>query len=152
MYRNQGRLLLTCSLAAVLLSLLHFSVSFAALPQQNTPPMQADGQEYVVQAGDSLYAISREYLGSAADYPRIVDATNAKAETDPRFTPIANPSLIRVGQLLWIPSGIEDSPDPTATSSPCGQRPLCDAAGRCGRVTDVWGRDGRAGVDRGTGG
>ncbi|MEZ4861398.1 MAG: DUF4399 domain-containing protein [Caldilineaceae bacterium] len=65
---------------------------------------QDDGQEYVVQAGDSLYKISGLFYGNPAEYRVIVDATNAKAATDSRFTRITNPSRISVGQRLWIPN------------------------------------------------
>jgi LysM repeat protein len=91
------------------------SVGFAASARQEAPQAQADGQEYIVKAGDWLSKISQEFLGSPAAYPLIVEATNAKAATDPRFTRITDPNVIRVGQRLWIPN----RPDqPAAVISP----------------------------------
>ena len=70
---------------------------------QGTTPAADAGQEYIVQAGDSLYAISGQFYGEPDAYQIIIDATNAKAATDARFEPIADPRRIRVGQRLWIP-------------------------------------------------
>lgn len=114
MLRIRSRLILALLLTTSLLTLLMYSVGFAASPRQETPPVQEDGQEYVVKAGDWLSKISQEFLGSPSAYPIIVDATNAKAETDPRFTRITDPNVIRVGQRLWIPNN-PDQPVPAIT-------------------------------------
>ncbi len=93
---------------AVSLSWLSFATITVAAPQgQTTPPAETAGQEYVVQAGDSLYKISGQFYGEPAAYQVIIAATNAKAATDSRFTPIADARFIQRGQLLWIP----DQPD-----------------------------------------
>ncbi|MCB0099577.1 MAG: DUF4399 domain-containing protein, partial [Caldilineaceae bacterium] len=78
-----------------------------AAPNLETRAQADDGQEYVVQPGDSLYRISGQFYGDPKVYQLIVDATNAKAETDTRFAPITNPGFIRRGQLLWIPNSPE---------------------------------------------
>ncbi len=120
MLRLRGRLYLMLLSTSILLTLLLYSVGLAA-PLGQGAPVAADGQEYVVQPGDTLYKISGEFYGEPTSYPRIVDATNAKAAADARFTPITNPRLIRVGQLLWIPTGAEPpipAPVPTATAMP----------------------------------
>ncbi len=69
------------------------------------PPSQAPaGQAYVVQAGDWLVKIAEKFYGDADAYGVIVEATNVKAAEDASFATIDNPSLIRVGQKLWIPA------------------------------------------------
>jgi nucleoid-associated protein YgaU len=46
------------------------------------PPSQApDGEAYIVQAGDWLTKIARNFYGDADAYHAIVEATNAKADT-----------------------------------------------------------------------
>ncbi len=115
MLRMRGRLWLALLLSTSLLTLCLYSVGFAATPRQAAPQAQEDGQEYVVKAGDWLSKISQAFLGSPSAYPVIVEATNAKAAVDPRFTRITDPNVLRVGQLLWIPS----SPDqPAAAITP----------------------------------
>ena len=84
-----------------LLFLVFASPSWAAPLPQNT---QDDGQEYIVQAGDSLYKISGQFYGQPDAYTVIIEATNAKAATDDRFTPITDPRRIFVGQRLWLPN------------------------------------------------
>ena len=84
-----------------LLFLVFAYPSWAAPLSQNTPD---DGQEYIVQAGDSLYKISGQFYGQPETYTAIIEATNAKAATDDRFTPITDPRRIFVGQRLWIPN------------------------------------------------
>jgi len=69
------------------------------------PPSQAPaGEAYVVQPGDWLMKIAEKFYGDTEAYRVIVEATNAKAAEDTSFTVIDNPSLIRVGQKLWIPA------------------------------------------------
>ena len=84
-----------------LLFLVFAYPSWAAPLPQNT---QDDGQEYIVQAGDSLYKISGQFYGQPDAYTVIIEATNAKAATDDRFTPITDPRRIFVGQRLWLPN------------------------------------------------
>jgi heat shock protein HslJ len=64
----------------------------------------AAGEAYIVQSGDWLTKIARNFYGDADAYRLIVEATNAKAAEDASFTVIDNPSLIRAGQKLWIPA------------------------------------------------
>ncbi|MFN2201984.1 MAG: DUF4399 domain-containing protein, partial [Caldilineaceae bacterium] len=101
--------------ATVLLTLLLNSVTMAAPVQQESPPAEAGGQEYVVQVGDWLSRISREFYGSTSAFPTIVEATNAKAESDPRFDRVTDPNVLRVGQRLWIPN---NPSAPAAVTSP----------------------------------
>ncbi|RIK48374.1 MAG: hypothetical protein DCC57_13435 [Chloroflexi bacterium] len=115
-------------LLPVLLTLLTYSAGIAASRQQEAPPAQEDGQEYVVKAGDWLSKISQEFYGSTAAYPVIVDATNAKAESDPRFAKIVDPDVLRVGQLLWIPT----FPDQPAIRTPTAGVVIDTAANNVG--------------------
>jgi hypothetical protein len=101
MHRKRWLSLLTVVLAMTVLWLLQASMSRAAPVVQ---PDQADGQDYVVQRGDSLYRISGQFYGNPARWPEIVDATNAKAAEDSSYSMITNPSRLRVGQKLWIPT------------------------------------------------
>jgi heat shock protein HslJ len=64
----------------------------------------AAGEAYIVQPGDWLTKIARNFYGDAGAYRLIVDATNAKAAEDESFAVIDDPNLIQVGQKLWIPS------------------------------------------------
>ena len=75
-----------------LLFLLFYHPSWAAPLPQNA--QQDDGQEYVVQAGDSLYKISGQFYGQPSAYTVIVEATNAKAATDRRFSRIPFAKLL----------------------------------------------------------
>jgi hypothetical protein len=68
------------------------------------PTEPAAGEAYIVQPGDWLTKIAEKYFGDADAYHAIVEATNAKAAEDASFAVIDNPSLIRVGQKLWIPA------------------------------------------------
>ncbi|MCP4358798.1 MAG: LysM peptidoglycan-binding domain-containing protein [Chloroflexi bacterium] len=72
------------------------------LPTATAPP--GGSITYVVQPGDTLYAIARRY-GTTVN--AIAAANN-----------IANPNLIYVGQVLIIPTGSNPPPQPTATPPP----------------------------------
>ncbi|MCE7987774.1 MAG: DUF4399 domain-containing protein [Caldilinea sp. CFX5] len=90
--------------SSLCLLFLFFAQPGWAAPLRQTTPSADDGQEYVVQSGDSLSEISGRFYGQPNAYMVIVEATNAKAERDPRFSRITNPSRIQVGQRLWLPN------------------------------------------------
>ena len=74
---------------------------------QPTPAATATGageQEYIVQKGDSLYALAQRFYGNGARWKLIFDATNARAATDSTFQVIAVPQKIKPGQKLIIPA------------------------------------------------
>ncbi len=70
-------------------------------------PVECD-QDYTVVAGDWLATIASKFYGDGRAYIAIVIATNQKAETDPSYTPIADPNAIEVGARLCIPT-VEDA-------------------------------------------
>ncbi|KRE94397.1 peptidoglycan-binding protein [Frateuria sp. Soil773] len=55
----------------------------------------AAGQTYTVVAGDNLSKIAKHFYGSASDWQRIFDANRDQ---------LANPDLIKPGQVLKIPA------------------------------------------------
>lgn len=60
--------------------------------RSNTNPPKTDSVEYIVQKGDTLWAIAKKYYGNGAHYPKIVTENNIK-----------NPNLIFPGQKFIIP-------------------------------------------------
>jgi len=68
---------------------------------------RAQGEEYIVRAGDWLSKLADKYLGNVAAWVAIMEATNAKSAEDVTFTFISNPNLIEPGWKLWIPGAEE---------------------------------------------
>jgi nucleoid-associated protein YgaU len=58
------------------------------------PPQTDRVEYYVIQKGDTLSAIAKQFLGNAADYPKIFEANREV---------IKNPNLIYPGQKIRIP-------------------------------------------------
>ncbi len=71
-------------------------------------------EDYVIQADDTLSAISDKFFGSPRAFAAIVEATNAAAASDSRYTAIDDPNLIFVGQTLCVPA----SPDTVVVPAP----------------------------------
>ncbi len=69
------------------------------------PPAQ--GQEYIVTAGDWLSKVADKYLGNPQAWPAVMQATNQKNLEDSSFAKVANADLIEPGWKLWVPSGEE---------------------------------------------
>jgi glucose/mannose transport system substrate-binding protein len=67
-----------------------------------TPPAQ--GQEYIVTAGDWLSKVADKYLGNPLAWPAVMSATNQKSLEDSSFAKIINADLIEPGWKLWVPS------------------------------------------------
>ena len=129
MLQKRGHLLLVVSSIAAVLTLFIFTSTLAASLPQMSPQVGADGQEYVVQRGDWLSRISQKFYGNGSAWQVIVDATNAKAETDSRFTMIMDPDLLEVGQLLWIPDLASSIPsEPSMTDAGNGTLPSSSGA------------------------
>jgi hypothetical protein len=95
MIAKNSRVVLIVLLAATVLG-----VSSTPAAAVSTPA----GEQYLVRDGDWLSKIAGAYYGDVLAYPSIVEATNAKAETDNSYTSIADPDVIEVGQKLWIPA------------------------------------------------
>jgi nucleoid-associated protein YgaU len=62
----------------------------------SAPQPQTTVEYYVIQKGDTLSAIAKQYYGKANDYPRIFEANREV---------IGNPDLIYPGQKIRIPQG-----------------------------------------------
>lgn len=83
-----------------------------------------EGEEYTVQADDSLWKLAEKYLGDGNRFGEIVEATNAKHAEDSAFALIDDPGIIHPGSRLWIPApGAEQAAAapaaaPTVTTSP----------------------------------
>ncbi|RIK34182.1 MAG: hypothetical protein DCC55_33575 [Chloroflexi bacterium] len=120
MHRKRWLCLLSVVLAMTFLLLLQSGMSQAAPAAQSD---QADGEDYIVQRGDSLYRISGQLYGNPALWPAIVEATNAKAAEDSSYSMITNPSRLRVGQKLWIPA-MPDARPPVRVSEPAASTPV----------------------------
>lgn len=105
---------------AVITATLLAAGGLAVLP---SAPAQAQEESdclpVQIQPGDSLSGVALRYLGAYGLYPQIVQATNAAAARDARYSPIANANRIQVGQTVCVPAGEEVSvPAPTATATP----------------------------------
>ncbi len=85
--------------------------------------MSNGGQEHIVQAGEWLSKLAKQFYDDSSLWRAIWHATNAKSADDPSFTYIEDPNLIQPGQKLWIPSHDEakewvDGPDPEDDTIP----------------------------------
>ena len=65
--------------------------------------VSGDGQDYIVEQGDWLMGLSREFYGDASRAEDIFNATNAKAAEDSSYATISNPNILEVGWKIWIP-------------------------------------------------
>lgn len=83
-----------------------------------------DGEIYTVQADDRLSKIAEKYYDDALAFPTIIEATNARAATDSRFTRIDNPDVIKPGQQLWIPGPIVQTSSRSVIEHPVTEIPL----------------------------
>ena len=104
---------------SILMLALLFSARLAAVSAQQRVECAADA---TVQPGDTLSLLAARLLGSAAAYPQIVAATNAKAAEDASYATITNASLLSVGWKLCIPTGgnatvLLPTASPTATAT-----------------------------------
>ena len=73
-------------------------------------PMAAAAQQPVacatnvtVKTGDALSTLAQQFYGDPLAYPRIVDATNAKATVDTSYPTIDNADALDVGWKLCLP-------------------------------------------------
>ncbi|WP_404352215.1 LysM peptidoglycan-binding domain-containing protein [Phycicoccus jejuensis] len=68
------------------------AVALATPPRHQTPPTA----DYVVQRGDTLWAIAERHLGSGVRYTELVDLNRGRLGADPGF--------LTAGEVLQIPS------------------------------------------------
>lgn len=94
-------------------SLLLVVVMLAVLVPVAGAAPRAQGEEYIVRAGDWLSKLAEKYLGDPMLYMAIVLATSKKYGEDPSFAYINDPDFIEPGWKLWIPSAEEAAKPPT---------------------------------------
>jgi tetratricopeptide (TPR) repeat protein len=70
------------------------------------PSSQDEGQPYIIQPGDRLQKLARNYYGDASAWPVIWLTTNTRAKTDSSLTAISDPDHIQVGQKVWLPAAV----------------------------------------------
>ena len=112
MVRRLLYLVYSVMLAAALLFGIFSSIALAAQPHQ------ADGQDYVIQRGDTLYKLAEQFYGNGNSWPMILEATNAKAQTDNSYVSITDTRRLRVGQKIWIPSQAGEGSAPSDQTPP----------------------------------
>ncbi|HXW00100.1 MAG TPA: extracellular solute-binding protein, partial [Anaerolineae bacterium] len=78
---------------------------------------QDGGEDYIVQADDSLSKLADKFYGDINAYWAIMSATNQANAEDPSYAKIENPDIVEVGSKLRIPSQ-EDAQAFMATFDP----------------------------------
>src|SRR6185503_4458662 len=76
-----------------------------------------EGEDYTVQADDSLSKLADKFFGDINAYWVIMSATNNANAEDPSYVKITNPDVLEVGDKLSIPSQ-EDAQAFMATFDP----------------------------------
>lgn len=92
-----------CLRLASLIVLVSVCLAFSNNVAVAATNLQTQGQDYIVQAGDSLTKLAVRFYGDAKAWRVIYEGTNAKAASDPSYARIENPNIIHIGQKLWIP-------------------------------------------------
>ena len=87
-------------LMLVLVVLLLFVGVVGAAPVSQ----EDEGEVYIVQPGDGLIKLAKLFYDDVSSYRLIVEATNARAETDSTYLVISDENIILVGQKLIIPA------------------------------------------------
>jgi nucleoid-associated protein YgaU len=70
------------------------------------------GEQYVVQQGDTLSKLAQRFLGSSDQWQQIASANQ-----------IEDPKALRVGQRLTIPGASASGAEPTGTQQPSQRNP-----------------------------
>ena len=84
--------------------LLVVTLLTVSAPVLAAPPYQAAGQDYTVQAGDTLGALAEKALGARALFPAIAGLNNEKAVADTSYAVIGDPQRLEVGRKIYIPA------------------------------------------------
>lgn len=79
---------------AVLLAGNVKGVKLVVADNLQAPPQKAKVEYYVIQSGDTLSKLAKQYYGNAQEYPRLFEANREV---------INDPNLIYVGQKIRIP-------------------------------------------------
>jgi nucleoid-associated protein YgaU len=103
--------------AAFFLVMIAALVGLETSKVEAAPPIAESGQAYVVQADDWLGTLADKFYGSPLAYPVIVEATNARASQDERYSSIEEPGQVSIGQVLFVPE-MDDIPDELLASAP----------------------------------
>lgn len=75
----------------------------APSPTPEATELAGNGQDYVVQSGDWLMGLARQFYGDASRWEDIYNATNEKAAEDSSYATIENPNALVPGWKIWIP-------------------------------------------------
>jgi len=75
----------------------------AVQPTPEPTAVSGDGQDYIVEQGDWLMGLSREFYGNDSRTEDIFNATNAKAAEDSSYATISDPNILEVGWKIWLP-------------------------------------------------
>lgn len=70
------------------------ATSYSAPPEEVLTPTTATGQTYVVQKGDTLYKLARQFYGDQSKWKAIWEANRDR---------VPNPDRLYVGTELYIP-------------------------------------------------
>jgi glucose/mannose transport system substrate-binding protein len=89
-------------LVSVVLLLALLAIVLPATLVVAAPPAQ--GEDYVVQADDSLSKLADKFFGDVNGYWAIMAATNQAYGEDPTYAKITNPDAIEVGAKLRMPA------------------------------------------------
>lgn len=103
------------SLAFTLAFILGFAPLATFVPAARAQSAAVCAVEAVVVQGDTLSSIATAQLGTPGAYPAIVEASNAAAALDGRFTAIQDPNTIAPGWRLCIRLGEAPSAATVAT-------------------------------------
>ena len=92
-------------------------------------PVAAQGSDYTVVAGDTLFQIAAAQVGDGYRYLEVVELTNTMNDSDDSYAFIENPDLIEIGWKLAMPeAGAEAAPvkvaqNVIADTIPAGAQP-----------------------------
>lgn len=89
-----------------MVSFIILALAIATATAWAAPSLQeiACAEDYTVQTNDWLSTIAEKYYGNVMAYTAIIQATNTAAQTNNRYTPITDPSVIELSQVLCLPS------------------------------------------------
>lgn len=99
--RSAGLIVLVPAPTAVPTPVPAETEAIAATPEATA--VSGDGQDYIVEPGDWLMGLARQFYGDGSRWEDIYNATNAKAAEDPSYATIENPNVLTPGWKIWIP-------------------------------------------------